>query len=335
MALTLNGAVTADAREIRVAGTLTDDIRSGYVFRLDDELLRIRNFRVVPVGATSPDPPEFVGRDRNYWIVDRGYEGSTPATHTHGTSVLGATDAYVSAAGVAPPDPFPTEGDVPISRTITAGTGLTGGGDLSANRTLALSQATVDALAAVPTTAAELPYDPTASGLAATDVQAAVDEVAAAAVTLPIAQSDVTGLEDALAAAGAIKAVVRELTSAEILDLFDTPITLVAGVAGKIYCPLSAAVAYNFGTTEYAFAGAGLFIGIPGGVLEALTLDVSVILVASVDRFGYLGAPAQQLGEETANLAGQPMKCWLDTADPTLGDGTLQLTVLYREITVA
>lgn len=61
------------------------------------------------------------------------------------------------------------DGKVPNARTITAGTGLTGGGDLSANRTLAL-----DASADLIT------YDNSTSGMSATDVKAALDELAAA-----------------------------------------------------------------------------------------------------------------------------------------------------------
>ena len=61
------------------------------------------------------------------------------------------------------------DGKVPNARTITAGTGLTGGGDLSANRTVAL-----DASADLIT------YDNSTSGMSATDVKAALDELAAA-----------------------------------------------------------------------------------------------------------------------------------------------------------
>jgi len=61
------------------------------------------------------------------------------------------------------------DGKVPNARTITAGTGLTGGGDLSANRTLALD-ASSDLIT----------YDNSTSGMSATDVKAALDELAAA-----------------------------------------------------------------------------------------------------------------------------------------------------------
>ena len=68
------------------------------------------------------------------------------------------------------------------ARQIIAGTGLDGGGDLTANRTLGLSSATQASLSAADTAlqpgdpATDVSYDGEASGLAATDVQGAIDE---------------------------------------------------------------------------------------------------------------------------------------------------------------
>ena len=69
------------------------------------------------------------------------------------------------------------DGKVPNARTITAGTGLSGGGDLSANRTLALD-ASSDLIT----------YDNSTSGLTATDVKDAIDELAAAVAAGMVAQ---------------------------------------------------------------------------------------------------------------------------------------------------
>lgn len=88
------------------------------------------------------------------------------------------------------------DGKVPNARTIGAGTGLTGGGDLSANRTIALDagadlitydnyvsgltstdvQNAIDELS----DANGIAYDNSTSGMTATDVKAALDELAAA-----------------------------------------------------------------------------------------------------------------------------------------------------------
>jgi hypothetical protein len=69
--------------------------------------------------------------------------------------------------------------------TITAGTGLTGGGDLSQNRTIDLDASTISSLELADSAlqsgdpATDIAYDNTTSGLTATTVQEAIDELAA------------------------------------------------------------------------------------------------------------------------------------------------------------
>jgi hypothetical protein len=53
----------------------------------------------------------------------------------HAVAVAGVSNGFISAADQTKLDGLPTSA-VPTARTITAGNGLTGGGDLSANRTL-------------------------------------------------------------------------------------------------------------------------------------------------------------------------------------------------------
>lgn len=71
-----------------------------------------------------------------------------------GTGITSYTAGYflsASAPGTleerSPAQVLADIGAVPIGRTITAGTGLTGGGDLSANRSIALSTASINSLA--------------------------------------------------------------------------------------------------------------------------------------------------------------------------------------------
>ena len=75
--------------------------------------------------------------------------------------------------------------DVPETREVQTGTGLEGGGDLTQDRTLALTQSTQDSLSladsavqpgdTVPAT--DVSYDDTTSGLGVSDVQGAIDEL--------------------------------------------------------------------------------------------------------------------------------------------------------------
>jgi len=118
----------------------------------------------------------------------------TPTAHA-ATHATGQSDA------IAPSD----IGAVPTSRTVTAGTGLTGGGDLSANRTLAVSYGTTSTTACVGNDS-RLSDDRTGSGL-----RTATTVVAVSSATAPTAGQVLTATSGTAAAwsdpAGDITAV--------------------------------------------------------------------------------------------------------------------------------
>lgn len=72
----------------------------------------------------------------------------TTAANTYATTALTAYARSNILTATSGSDLLSLAGAVPTSRTITAGTGLTGGGDLSANRTLAVSYGTTAGTAA-------------------------------------------------------------------------------------------------------------------------------------------------------------------------------------------
>ena len=79
------------------------------------------------------------------------------------TDAVTSVNGYVGAVVLTQPD---IAGTVPTSRTISTSTGLTGGGDLSANRTIAFSNSNVASFAATPSSAnlAAAVTDETGSG---------------------------------------------------------------------------------------------------------------------------------------------------------------------------
>lgn len=79
------------------------------------------------------------------------------------TDAVTSVNGYVGTVVLTQPD---IAGTVPTSRTISTGTGLTGGGDLSANRTISFSTAAVGTWAATPSSAnlAAAMTDETGSG---------------------------------------------------------------------------------------------------------------------------------------------------------------------------
>ena len=98
MALTLTAYIDAEIRYLTVTGTVPDSIQGGYRFRLGDEALELQGF---------VKPQHTITVDRNRWYVRRAQDGSAAATHTTGTEVKGANDAFISAtSGTTPPNPF-------------------------------------------------------------------------------------------------------------------------------------------------------------------------------------------------------------------------------------
>lgn len=98
MTLTLTADIDAQMRYLTVTGTVPDSIEGGYRFRLGDEALELQGFVM---------PQHTITVDRNRWYVRRAQDGSAAATHTTGTEIKGANDAFISAtSGTTPPNPF-------------------------------------------------------------------------------------------------------------------------------------------------------------------------------------------------------------------------------------
>jgi hypothetical protein len=102
VALTLTADINSSDRTLQVTGDVT--VAPGYVFRLDNELLRLSSFAAAPpIGSSTVSPPP---PDPNYWNVQRGLYGSTAADHTAGAAILGTQRGWVVNTDQPPPPPF-------------------------------------------------------------------------------------------------------------------------------------------------------------------------------------------------------------------------------------
>lgn len=94
--------------------------------------------------------PDKADTDHGHTIADvtnlqTTLNGLASSSHTHTYGIDDITGLTTALAGKA--DTSALSGKVDASRTVSAGTGLTGGGDLSTNRTIALNAASIASLA--------------------------------------------------------------------------------------------------------------------------------------------------------------------------------------------
>jgi hypothetical protein len=130
-----------------------------------------------------------------------------------------------------------------------------------------------------------------------------------------------------------IKTVTRTLTSAEIKALYTTPITLVAGVADTVYAFVGAWAVFRAGATAYSTNGGNLRIG--SSISYDSGLASSSFIDQAVDQFLFWSPITNPSALNLSAAAGDPLSVNLDTANPTLGDGTIDLTVLYYVLDVS
>jgi len=123
------------------------------------------------------------------------------------------------------------------------------------------------------------------------------------------------------------------VTSSQILNSFTQPVILLPGVATKHIQPISVLVKYTFNTTSYTapndfvigFGGVAnpfLFSGIPSGYINAIITDFSYGLPTNY-TVNYGNAYTTAVGGDNLLFA-------CETANPTLGDGTITFDIMYR-----
>lgn len=104
MSLTLDGNINASTENIAVSGTIPAAAVPGFLFALDNEVIRLVRFR--RPGSSQPYPD-----DDHAWQVQRGVSGSTAASHTSGATLYAVREALTKGEDVATvPSPFPVAG---------------------------------------------------------------------------------------------------------------------------------------------------------------------------------------------------------------------------------
>jgi hypothetical protein len=123
------------------------------------------------------------------------------------------------------------------------------------------------------------------------------------------------------------------VTSLEILSSFSMPVVLIQGVAGKHIQPISVLVKYTRNTTSYTapndfviglggVANPNLFSGIPSGYMNSIIADFSYGLPTNyTTSYG---------NTYTTAVGGDNLLFACETANPTLGNGTLTFDIMYR-----
>jgi len=121
-----------------------------------------------------------------------------------------------------------------------------------------------------------------------------------------------------------------EISSAEILDLFATPKTLVAAPgAGKLLEFISLLLAYDWGTVAYT-------IGTAGNLQVKYTDGSGVAVSTTRAATGFLDAVADTLSSldkleaSVVPAVNAPLVLTIATASPTAGDSPIHAKVAYR-----
>jgi hypothetical protein len=120
------------------------------------------------------------------------------------------------------------------------------------------------------------------------------------------------------------------IPSADVLDLFDTPIELVSAQgANTIIVPTSVQAQMIYGTTPYATNGVIKIFN--GGTAE---------IIAIGDTFTFANASTISNSENASTLlnqyvSNQPLTITVDTGNPTAGDSDIRIFGTYKVIDIS
>jgi hypothetical protein len=126
------------------------------------------------------------------------------------------------------------------------------------------------------------------------------------------------------------------LTSAQVLALFTTGITIVpAPSAGLAIIPVSASANYTFVSTQYTDGGGALLLRWTTGAAQAATLGATAGFWDQAASTYMANNSLTRAPIALTSVAGRPLVVQQGTANPTLGNGTVTITVAYLVMVVA
>ena len=124
------------------------------------------------------------------------------------------------------------------------------------------------------------------------------------------------------------------ITSAQLLTSFSQPVVLLTCGANEFITVLSITQKYNFGTTPYVFAGGSDMLITNNGSAAPQNTQYALIDIGGLA----VNEAATSVGPVKSKYplpgGANSLTFQSDVADPTGGDGTLKLSILYRKVTI-
>lgn len=125
------------------------------------------------------------------------------------------------------------------------------------------------------------------------------------------------------------------IPTASVLTINTVPVTLIAGISGKMILPVSATINYVHGATAFTDNGGALYIETSGllawngGVTTAGFWDQATSQLAAIPS---MSVPASHA---VSAFSGANIIILNNAANPTLGTGSLTVTVWYTVVAVS
>jgi len=132
-----------------------------------------------------------------------------------------------------------------------------------------------------------------------------------------------------------VRAVRVTVTSAQILALFTTPVELVPTPGpDRVVIGLDAVILLRAGVVPYTDGGGLLVVGHGQAAIKEVTLTSAGFWDSAMDALAHAAFETAINWGVVSDLEDKPLVISNDTANPTLGTGTLEVTIFYVVVDV-
>ena len=137
-------------------------------------------------------------------------------------------------------------------------------------------------------------------------------------------------------AGGAVQSVTVSLSSAQLLALNTSPVTIVpAPGAGSYILVLVTSYELIYGSSPYSLAGDPPGLAYGGNAIYPADQGWNVSsFTGSSSSVAFVAGPGSIGFVPTSNVSNQPVKLVADIGNPTSGNSTGKVTVLYATVTL-